>query len=122
MRIDGEEQPKSDPEVHGHDVEVVRQPAVKQGSADGSGAQDEDLQRVSAFSGEAEGGGVFVMKLVDATVEGAVMEGLMRDIVPCVFHYEEECDLEGHGFHVGEGDLVGVHSECDGERVEGEDL
>ena len=103
-------------------MEVVRQPAVKQGSTDGSGTEDEDFQRVGVFSSEAEGGGVLVMKLVDATVEGAVMEGLMRDVVPCVFHYEEECDLEGHGLHVGEGDLVGVHVECDGERVEGEDL
>ena len=103
-------------------MEVVRQPAVKEGSADGSGSEDEDLQRMGVFSCEAEGSGVFVMKLVGATVEGAVMEALMRDIVRCVFHYEEERGLEGHGLHVGEGDLVGVHSECDGERVEGEDL
>lgn len=51
MRVDGLEQTKGDPDVHGEDVEVAGEVAVEQGSGNRARAKDEDLGGVRVLSG-----------------------------------------------------------------------
>ena len=48
-----------------------------------------------------------MMKFVNSTIEWAVVEHLMSDVVPGVFVDEEEDDLEDHCLDRWEGDLIG---------------
>lgn len=101
--VDGLEEAKDDPDVHGHDVEVLGVGAPEDGAADGAKTEDHDFDRGGVFSGHTEGCGVLVVDLVDAPVERAPVEGAVGEVVPGVFHDEEDGDLVGHGPDGGEG-------------------
>lgn len=77
MRVHRLMQPQTHPYIHRNNMQILRQITVEEGTADGSGAEDEDLERVGEFGGEAEGGAVAVMELVDFSVEGAVVQSLV---------------------------------------------
>lgn len=66
--VDGLEETKDDPNVHGKDVEVLGNGAPEDGDTDGAETQTHDLDRGSVFSGETEGSRVLVVDLVDGLV------------------------------------------------------
>ena len=104
VRIDGLEETEDDPEVHGQDVEVLGEGAPEDRGADGSESEDHDFDRGGVFGCHAEGGRVLVVDLVDGFVEGSPVESAVGEVVPGVFHDEEDGDLVGHGPDGGEGD------------------
>ncbi len=50
MSVDGLEKTECDPDVHGEDVEVLGEEAVKQRSRKRAGTENEDFSRVGIFS------------------------------------------------------------------------
>lgn len=104
MRIDGLEQPRHDPEIHGQDVQIACEGAPEDGAADGAEAEHQDFDRGGVFCGESKGRGVLVVDFVDVFVEeGPGVHGAVRPVVPCVFHDEEDGDLQRYGVDAGEG-------------------
>ena len=55
VRVDGLEETEGDPDVHGDDVEVAAERAVKQRASDRTSTEDHDLSGVRVLSGETEG-------------------------------------------------------------------
>ena len=55
MSIDGLEETKDNPDVHGEDVEVASANDVENRTSDRSGAEDEDFGWMGVLSGKAEG-------------------------------------------------------------------
>lgn len=122
VRVDGLEESQADPDVHGHDVEVVRDARVKDGPAERAEAENEHLDGVGVLCCEAEGRAVRVMELVDVLVQDTVVEGLVSDVVPCVLDDKEVEELQARRLPVWEGDLVGAHAEILCQWVEQPDL
>lgn len=102
VRIDGLEEAQDDPDVHGQDVEVPGECAPEDRAADSSEPEDHDFDRGGVFSSHSEGSRVLVMDFVDAFVERRPVECAMGEVVPGVFHDEEDGDLVGHGPQGGE--------------------
>lgn len=103
VRVDGLEQPQQNPRVHGQDVQVARGAAPDDGGHDGAEAEDHDLDGRGVLGGEAEGGRVLVVDLMNVLVERAPVQRPVRPVVPCVLHDEEDGDLVGHGKEGREG-------------------
>jgi hypothetical protein len=77
VSIDGLEETKNDPDVHGEDVEVSSAEDVKNRTSYRSGTEDEDLSGVGVLGSQAEGSRVFVVNFVNMLVHGTPVEGLM---------------------------------------------
>ena len=77
MGVDSLEETKDDPEIYSHNMEVLSEVAVEEGSGNGTRAENGDLQGMSVFSSQAEWCRVLVVELVDIAVKGAVVESLM---------------------------------------------
>jgi len=97
VRVDGLEKPQSNPHIDGDNMEVGSEIAVEEGSTDGTGAKDEDFGRVSVLGGETEGGAVFVVHLVDVSVERSVVQGLMSNVVEGILEDHEKQGLGEDG-------------------------
>lgn len=69
VRVDSLEDPEHNPSVHGQDVKVLRDGAPDYGAADGSEAQDHDLNRRSVLSSQTKRSRVLVVDLVDVLVQ-----------------------------------------------------
>ena len=121
VRVDGLEEAAHDPEVHGQDVQVAGDGAPGDGAEDRAGAEDHDFDGGGVLGGEAEGGGVVVVDLVDGAVERAPVHGAVGPVVPGVLDDEEDGDVHGHLPERGEGHAR-VHAEEDGHGVEDPDL
>lgn len=132
VSIDGLEETKNDPDVHGEDVKVSGAKHVKDWASDRPSAENEDLSRMGVLSGKAKGSRVFVVNFVDMLIHGTPVEklvgcqsgeceplavggrkkGLRTEEVEHVFVNEEKGDLKD-GFLPGrEGNLPGAHSEA----------
>jgi len=96
MSFDSLEQTQGHPGEGGNKVKVAGGVAPHEGAGNSTGSKDNDLNGVSVFCSEAEGGGPFVVKLVDVLVEGAVVKTAMGPVVEEVLEYEEQEDLERH--------------------------
>ena len=77
VSINGLEETEDDPQVDGHNVEVLGEVAVEEGSSNGACAENGDLDRVSVFSSQAERCRVLVVELVDIAVKGPIVESLV---------------------------------------------
>jgi hypothetical protein len=74
VSVDGLEETKSDPDVHGGDVEFsARVDGPEDRAHESTHSKDESLERVSVFGGETEWSGVFVVQFVDVAIQWAVM-------------------------------------------------
>ena len=69
MGVDSLEETESNPDVDGEDMQVTAEHSVEDRPEDGTGAQDEDLSRVSILGSKTEGSRVLVVNLVDVLVE-----------------------------------------------------
>lgn len=118
MCIDSLEEPQSDPDVDGQDVEVGSSETVKEGAADGSLSEDEDFKRVGVFSRQSDGGRKLVMQLVDVLVERTPMQSPMCPVVEHILEDKEEGYLCEHKGNRGERDLVGGHAEVAADGME----
>lgn len=118
VSIDGLEETKNDPDVHGEDVEVSSAEDVKNRTSYRSGTEDEDLSGVGVLGSQAEGSRVFVVNFVNMLVHGTPVEGLMGEEVEHVFVNEEKRDLENGFLPSWEGDMPGAHSETLGDWME----
>lgn len=96
MRIDGLEQPQYDPRVHGEDVQVFCDGCVDDWDSNGAKGENHGLDRGGVLGGEAEGGGVLVVELVDLLVKSGCVQSAVKPVVPGVFEDEEDGDLVGH--------------------------
>lgn len=101
--VDGLEQTQHDPDVHGENVQISGEGAPDDGGSHRTEAENHDLNGRSVFSGQTEGCGVLVVDLVNGLVEGTPVEGTVGEVVPGVFHHEEDGDLVCHGVEGGEG-------------------
>lgn len=120
--VDSLEQTKRDPDVDGDDVEILAEPAVKQGAGDGARAEDHDFRGVRVLRSKTERRRVFVVNLVNVLVERAPVQRLVREEVEHVLEDEEQCDLGGQLAQAGEGHLPCGHAARLSERVEEPDL
>jgi hypothetical protein len=68
VRIDGLEQAKHDPNVHGENVQVLGDGAPDDRNANGSESKNHDLNRRGIFSSQAEWSRILVVDLVDVLV------------------------------------------------------
>jgi len=94
--VDGLEEAKDDPDVHGQDVEISGDGAPHDGNTNGTEAQAHDFNWRGVLSGETEGSRVLMVDLVNGLVEGTPVEGAVHPVVPCVLEDEEDCNLVGH--------------------------
>jgi hypothetical protein len=116
------EQAERNPDVDGEDVQVLREPAVQQRSANRASAQNQNLSGVRILGSETKGRAVLVVDLVNVPVERAVVQSLMGKVMKGVLKDEEEGDLGGHGLPAGEGNLPGLHAAGLSKGVEEPDL
>lgn len=105
--INGLEQAQHDPDVHGEDVQIAREGTPQNGATDGAKAQNHDLDWRSILRGQPEGSRVLVVDLVDGLVQRAPVQRTVGEVVPGIFHHEEDGDLVGHGPEAREGDRGG---------------
>ena len=78
MRVDGLKEPERDPDVHRDNVEVApREVAQTQRTTKRAYGKNQGLGWMGVFSSKAEGCGVFVVQLVDVTVERTIVQCLM---------------------------------------------
>jgi hypothetical protein len=96
MSLHSLEETQGHPGEGGDKVKVAGGVAPHEGASNGTGSKDHDFDGVGVFCGEAEGGGPFVVKLVDVLVEGAVVKATVGPVVKEVLEDEEQEDLESH--------------------------
>lgn len=96
VRVDGLEDTKNDPDVHGQDVKVLGDGAPQNGAADRAETEDHDFNRRRVFCCHTERRGVLVVDLVDVLVQRAPVHCAVGPVVPGVLENEEDCDLVGH--------------------------
>lgn len=115
--VDGLEQAKDDPDVHGQDVEILGDGAPHDGNTDSTETQAHDFNGRCVLGSETEGGRVLVVDLVDGLVEGTPVESAVHPVVPCIFEDEEDCNLVGHLVNGRERNL-GAEAKVLSHRVE----
>lgn len=96
VSINSLEQAQDNPDVHGQDVKLAGESTPHNGAANGSESEKHDLNWRSVFCGQAEGSRVLMVDLVDAFIERTPVKSAVREVVPCVFHNEEDCELVCH--------------------------
>lgn len=121
MGIDGLEEATDNPDVHGNDMQVLRQRAEDDGKSDSAESEDHGFERRGIFRGKTEWSAVLVVELVDHLVQARSVQSSVKPIVPSVFEDKEQSDLPGHGCPGGERD-AGGQTEVLGHRVEEPDL
>lgn len=111
VRVDSLEQAQDNPNVHGENVQVTSDGTPDDGTADGSEAQNHNLNRRCVFSGQTERSRVLVVDLVNGLVERAPVQGTVGKVVPGILHHKEDRDLVGHGPQRREGNRGGKTEE-----------
>ena len=112
------EETQANPDVHGDDVEVMRDRNVEDGAEHRANAEDDNLERMCVLCRKTERRAVFVVDLVNVLVERAPVQCLMREEMPGVLHDEENRNLPDARLPVGERNLPSTHVEELGRRVE----
>jgi hypothetical protein len=121
VRVDSLEKTEDDPGVHGEEVELASNSKEDNGASNDTNSEESSFDRRSILSGETERSGVGVVHLVDGLVEGTVVQSTVEPIVPSIFHYEAEGDLESHLPYGRERHTV-VHAQVCSDGVEEPDL
>lgn len=94
VSIDGLEETKDDPDVHGEYVEVTSAKDVENRASDRPSTENEDFGWMGVLSSKAEGSRIFVVNFMDVLVHGTPMEELMgcrtRECEPLFPHEEKK--------------------------------
>ena len=77
MCVDGLEETKSDPNIHGKDVEVPREVAIEKRTHNCARSQNHNLSRVGILCSKTEGCRVLVVDLVNVLVQDTLVEHLV---------------------------------------------
>ena len=77
MRVDGLEETKGDPNIHGKDVEVPREVAIEERSQNCACSQNHNLSGVGILCSETERCRVLVVDLVNVLVQDTGVEHLV---------------------------------------------
>lgn len=77
VRIDGLEETEGDPHIHGEDVEVSGEIAIKKGAENGACTQDGNFCGMRILCSESEGCRVLVMDFMDVFIQNASVQSLM---------------------------------------------
>lgn len=96
VSVNGLEQAKQDPEVHGQNVKILGESAPQNWRANRSQPENHDLDWRSIFCSKTERSRVLVMDLVNVFVQRSPMHCAMCPVVPCILEHEEDCDLVCH--------------------------
>lgn len=75
-------------------MQVTGEVAPNQGQTNSSHTQESHFDWVSVLGGETKWGSVSVMLLVDVLVKDTVVQTSVEPVVPGVFHYKEETQLQ----------------------------
>lgn len=96
VSINSLEQAQDYPDVHSQDVEITGESTPHNRAENGSESKKHDLNWRGVFCGQTEGSGVLVVDLVNGFVERTPVKSAVKEVVPCILHNEEDCDLVGH--------------------------
>lgn len=118
MCVDSLEQTQNDPDVHGQNVQVTREVAKKERTADRAHTQYKHLEWVRVLSSQTERRTVLVMELVNVLVQRTPMHGTVNPVMEHVLKHEEDENLPGHLPHAWEWHLMCSHSKVLANRVE----
>jgi len=119
--INGLEETQDDPEVHGDEVELASHGNPDDRRANNAESEKHDLDRGGILGGQAEGGAVGVVQLVDGLVERAVVQRPMEPVVPGILNNEEDDNLHSNLPGGRERSAV-AHAEVGCDRMEKPDL
>jgi hypothetical protein len=141
VSVDGLEKTEGDPNVHGHDVQVLHEVTPQEGTGDCARAEDANLSGVGVLGGKTERSGVLVMYFVNTLIQATRVQCLVgwgkririisekrvdghgrTEVVEHVLKHEEEGKLRELRLPTGEGHLPCRKSECLAEGVEQPDL
>lgn len=121
VRIDSLKETAGDPEVHGKDVEVLREHGPEDRNEDGACAEDHGFNWRCVLGGKTEWSRVLVVDFVDVLVERPPVECAVHPVMPCIFQHEEDCNLIRDCSPRWEGN-AGVHAAGLSHWVEEPDL
>lgn len=108
---------KNNPDIHGQDMEIARESTPSDGAPDSSESEQHDFNGGSVFCSQTKRRGVLVVNFVDGFVERTPVESTVKEIMPGIFHHEENGNLIGHGPERREGN-GGSEAEILSHRVE----
>ena len=118
VSVDSLEQTEHDPDVDRQDVQVLGESAKSKGTADGTSAENEDLERVSILGSEAEGSRVLVVLLVNVLVQRSPVKSTVSPVVESILEQEKQPDLPCNLSPVWERYLVGSKTKVFANGVE----
>lgn len=119
--VDGLEESKDDPDIHGEEVELASNEQEKNGSADNADTEESSLDGRGVLGSKTERSRVGVMHLVDSLVERAVVKTAVEPVVPGILQDEADGDLKSH-LPDGREDGAVVHAEVGSNGMEEPDL
>jgi hypothetical protein len=91
--INGLEETRRDPQVHGHDVQLARHQAPDNRHHDGPGSEHHRLDGRGVLRCQSKGRRVLVVDLVHVAVEEAPVEESVHPVMPCILQDEEDGNL-----------------------------
>lgn len=94
MSINSLEQSQADPDGNSEQMQIASEVTPNQWQTNSSHSQKGNLYWMSVLSGETKRSSVSVMLFMDIFVENTIVQTSMEPVVPCIFHYEENTQVQ----------------------------